>query len=106
MNATPPRIHCSVSGADKLPADVGGVDGVCVAIDRGAGPLLSKAGISAASAIVKVQVVSSSAAAATLTVNGKTSAEHHVGSSDRSLNGRAFTMLGESLAAEIAAKRD
>ncbi|MDQ3246908.1 MAG: hypothetical protein M3Q52_08485 [Pseudomonadota bacterium] len=98
MTTSPgPDVRCSVVGAEKLPAEVGGADAVCAAV-RGAlqGSTLAKG------ATVTVKIRSSySAAASMTTAAGRELPEVNVAISDRALNQRSIAMLAEGIARQV-----
>jgi hypothetical protein len=99
-SSNPATVECTVQGAGKLPA---GLDAaaVCAAVRAATQPALAASGASALS--VKVTVVSESKLMAVATLGGEALPEHHVASSDRSLNARAVDMLAQAIAADIPA---
>ena len=98
-----PSIHCTVAGAEKLPAGVGGEDAVCSAIASAAAGALQGAKIAPATVSVAVTLKSDSRISAVPSVGGKALAEQNVATSDRALNANAITMLANAVAAAIAA---
>lgn len=96
--ASGPEIRCSVVGAEKLPAELGGADAVCAAV-RGAlqGSSLAEG------ASVTVTVRSPYSAAASVTTSaGSELPEVNVAISDRSLNKRSIAMLAEGIARQLS----
>lgn len=92
-----PAIRCTVEGAEKLPRELGGSDGVCATITRA----LAAKGIDAESASVTVEVKSDSIMSATATIAGRAFPAQTVGVSDRSLNPRAVEMLAAAVAGQV-----
>ena len=99
-----PPVHgiaCSVVGADKLPAEIGGADSVCRIIRAAAEPAAAERG---QAATIMVEVVAPSAAVAKVTMaDGRSLAPARIDVSDRSLNGRAIEMLAKAAADQIRA---
>ena len=96
-------IHCTVAGADKLPADIGGEKGVCSAIAAATASVLGQSGISPGTVTVAVAVKSESRISAVASVGGKALAEQNVATSDRALNANAIRMLANAVANSISA---
>ena len=91
--------RCTVAGADKLPAELGGADAVCRAIGQAAGA-------AAAAASVHIRVVGPYSLAATVTTGGGlTLAEQQVSTSARQLHRGSLILLGEALAAKLRETR-
>jgi hypothetical protein len=88
---------CRVSGGDKLPAQAGGADAICAAIERAVAAGAPNVRYSA-----DVRVLSRSALAAELTVNGRKLPELRFSVSDRELNPVAFGHFAESVATALA----
>ena len=80
-----------------MPADTGGADAVCAAIER------ALQAVSPKPAAVEVRVVSPYLLSATVVLaDGRRLPPVKVGSSDRPLGRRAVQMLAESIAAQVA----
>ncbi|WP_310467736.1 hypothetical protein [Sphingomonas sp.] len=91
--------RCTVAGAEKLPAELGGADGVCRAIGRAAGA-------AAGGAAVDLRVMSPHSLGATVTTgDGRKLAEQQVSTSDRQLHRGSLILLGTALAAQLGATR-
>ncbi len=91
-------IRCSVIGAEKLPAELGGAEAVCQAIREAAAPALG--------ASVVVQVINPHMLAATATTtDGRALPEQRVATSDRTLNAGSLGMLAKALADQLANAR-
>ena len=104
MTATSgPSIHCSVAGAEKLPANLGGESAVCSAIVAAAANVIAAAKIPPADVSVEVTVKSESRMSAVPTVRGKALPEQNVASSDQALNAGAVQILANAVAYAIAA---
>jgi hypothetical protein len=104
MNSTSETsFACSVVGASELPAQIGGEQGVCSAIQRTVAPALHQAGISPSAVAIAVQVKSSSRISAVATLNGSALPEQNVAISDRTLNAGAIDMLARGLARQLTA---
>lgn len=104
--ATSAFVRCTVIGADKLPADLGGADAVCRAIDAAAAAALAASGTAAGSATLVVRVLGPHMLAATLTTaDGRSLPAQEVAVSDRALHAGALAMLGKALAAQLAGTR-
>lgn len=87
---------CRITGAGKLPAELGGADAVCAAIG---GPLSQ---VQQKPAMVEVTVLSPFLLRATVTAaDGRRLPPFAVGSSDRTLSPRSLRMLGEVIAARL-----
>ncbi|MCY7279802.1 MAG: hypothetical protein LH610_02705 [Sphingomonas bacterium] len=90
-------IDCHVIGGDKLPAESGGADALCAAINRAA---------AASSPVphfaVEVRVLDSSSLAATLTTaDGKVLPEQRFSISDRSLTRGSLERFAKALVGEV-----
>ena len=96
-------IRCAVAGAENLPAELGGEQGVCAAIAVAAAPALGKANIAPYAVSVAVTVKSESRISAVPSVNGKALTEQNVATSDRALNANAIRMLADAIASAISA---
>jgi hypothetical protein len=91
-------LPCTVEGADKLPAEIGGADAVCAAIREALG---GEAGVS-----VAVRIISPYAAAALVTTaDGRKLPQVNVSISDRALNKRSIDMLAQGVAGQLRPKR-
>jgi hypothetical protein len=100
MNRAAEQQWCQVSGAGKLPAELGGADGLCAEIARALQPVSPKP------AAVAVTVASPYLASASVTLaDGQKLETIKVGNSDRPLNRRAIQMLAEGIATQVAARR-
>jgi hypothetical protein len=87
--ASAPR--CSVEGAERLPSASGGAEALCAEIEA------ATAGLPATA--ISVRVVSASALAASVTVDGRTLPEIKMARSDGTLDRRAFKRFAEAIAA-------
>jgi hypothetical protein len=91
--------HCHVIAGDKLPAETGGEEAICIAIAQA---LQS----GAANAAVEVSVISPYLLSATVTLaDGRKLPAIKVGSADRPLGTRAVRMLADSIAAQTASQQ-
>lgn len=91
-------IRCSVIGAEKLPAELGGAEAVCQAI--------GEATATAPGASVVVQVINPHMLAATATTaDGRDLPEQRVATSDRTLHAGSLRMLAKALAEQLANAR-
>lgn len=98
------QIRCTVIGAEKLPAEVGGSEGVCRSMLEAVSAVSGKAAASELS--ITVQIINAYTAAATVTMaDGRKLAEQRVGISDRELNQRALAMLAQAVASQLTATR-
>lgn len=88
---------CSVAGAEKLPKDTGGADGICAALDRAAAAKAPGVRYSA-----QFRVPSPSVLIASLTVNGRKLPEQRFGVMDRNLNPGSIERFAQSLATLLA----
>ena len=95
MNATTP--HCQVTGADKLPTDVGGRSAVCAAFDQAMAKALPQVRYTA-----NIEVRSKAVMTATLAANGRELPKHELSVMDRNLNIRSIERFAAELAAELA----
>ena len=91
------RGNCTVVGAEKLPAEVGGADAICAALDRA---IASKARGLQYSA--EFQVPSASVLIASVTVNGRKLPQQRFGVMDRNLNQGSIERFTQSLASLVA----
>ena len=91
--------HCRVVDGAKLPAESGGADALCAAIERA---ISSRAPGVAFSA--EIRVLSSSRLAATLTRDGRTLPEQNFASMDRDLTASSFDRFAETLANQVATR--
>lgn len=90
--------QCSVSGADRLPAEVGGGDAICSAI-RAA----TQQKAPGADYRVEVEVVSASSLAAHVKLNdGRVLPEQRMAVSDRLLNRGSIERFAVAIAAAVA----
>lgn len=95
------RIDCTVENPANLPAELGGPDAVCAAIEKAALPALQSAGIAPSELKVSVKAQSSHQLSATASAGSFRIAEQKVGISDRALNRRAVDMLARAIASEL-----
>ncbi len=87
--------RCQVAGAERLPAEVGGVDALCAAFARAMQPVSPKPS-------VKVEVESRFLLSVTVTLaNGRRLPVIKLGSSDRPLGPQAIQMLADSVAKRV-----
>ena len=90
--------RCRVIGAEKLPADSGGGDGLCTAIERAAAARAPGVAYS-----VEVRVRSAYGLAATLTTgDGRKLPEQNLRISDRTLTRGSLQRFAEALAGQLA----
>lgn len=87
--------RCSVEGGERLPAESGGAKALCDEIEA------ATAGLPAATAI-SVRVMSASALAASVTIEGRTMPEIKMARSDGTLDRRAFKRFAGAIAASAA----
>ena len=100
MNRSVDHDWCQVSGAQKLPADLGGAESLCATVGQALGTISPKP------RAVEVNVVSSFLVSATVTLpDGRRLPAIKVGSSDHPLGRRAIQMLAKSIAAQVARQR-
>ena len=92
--------HCSVVDGDKLPAAVGGAEGLCAALERAAASAAPGARYTA-----EVRVLSASRLSAIVVVNGKTLPQQNFAIMDSKLNSSAVERFARSVAEEIAKHR-
>lgn len=88
---------CRVTGGEKLPAEAGGADAICAAVQRAVAAQAPNVRYSA-----EVRVLSRSALAATLETSGRKLPELKFSVSDRELNPRAIGHFADSIAAALA----
>jgi hypothetical protein len=89
--------HCSVIGIEKLPADIGGADAICDAINRAVAARVPTAHFTA-----EVKVLSASRVTTRLTVNERALPEQNFAVMDRNLNQGSIERFAQSIAAAIA----
>ena len=100
MNNPSPGSRCQVVGGSQLPADTGGADALCAAIEQALQAAAPKP------AAVEVNVVSPYLLSATVMLaDGRKLPAIKVSSSDRQLGARAVQMLADSIAAQVAAQQ-
>jgi len=100
MNQSADGTHCQVVGGSQLPADTGGADALCAAIERALQAAVPKP------AAVEVNVVSPYLLSATVMLaDGRKLPAIKISSSDRQLGARAVQMLADSIAAQVAAQQ-
>jgi hypothetical protein len=100
MNSPVPASRCQVVGASQLPADTGGADALCSAIEQALQTAAPKP------AAVEVSVISPYLISATVTLaGGRRLPAIKVGSSDRQLGARAVQMMADSIAVQVAAQQ-
>lgn len=100
MNQSADGTHCQVVGASQLPADTGGADAICAAVEQALQTASPKP------AAVEVNVLSPHLLSATVMLaDGRRLPAIKVGSSDRQLGARAIKMLADSIAAQVAAQQ-
>lgn len=100
MNRLADNNWCQVSGARKLPADLGGADALCAAVGKAISAVSPKPGA------IEVSVLSPYLISARVTLaDGRHLPTIKVGSSDRPLGRRAIQMLADSIAAQIAGQQ-
>jgi hypothetical protein len=95
MNDTVPR--CQVTGAEKLPADVGGAPAVCAAIERAMAEALPKVRYTA-----HIDVRSKAAMTATIVADGRAVPMQELTVMDRNLHTRAIEHFAATVAAQVA----
>lgn len=92
-------IRCSVTGAEKLPAAIGGAEQVCRIIRSVAESAAAERG---QGATIAVEIVAPSAAVARVTMaDGSRMSPARVDVSDRPLNERSIEMLAKAAARQI-----
>jgi hypothetical protein len=101
VTAAAPKSPCQVIGSEKLPAETGGIAGICSVIERTIAAQAPNVAYS-----VKVEVVSASKLTATLIVRGKTLPEQRFAVMDRRLNASAIEHFANGLATEVAKAAD
>ena len=92
---TPGR--CRISGGEKLPAEAGGADAICAAVERAVA-----AGAPGVRYSADVRVLSRSSLAANLIVNGRNLPDVKFSVSDREINPRSIGHFAESVAIAVA----
>lgn len=99
MNAsTKPLVECRVTGGDKLPADSGGSEAFCAAIQRAAAAQMPGTAFK-----VAVQVRGPAMLTATLTTaDGRTLPEQTFSISDRGLTKGSLERFANGLVGEVA----
>lgn len=104
--STPPnsQVGCTVEGSEKLPAETGGADAVCSAIQ---GAISNTLGADAAAQTrVVVRVRSPYSVVAEVTApNGQRLPELGTTIADRQLNRRAIGSLADEIAKQLASRR-
>jgi hypothetical protein len=88
---------CRVSGGEKLPAEAGGADAICAAVQRAVAAKAPNLRYTA-----DVRVLSRSSLAADVTASGRKLPELRFSVSDRELNPTAIGHFAESVAAALA----
>jgi len=88
---------CRVTGAEKLPAEAGGADAICAAVQRAVAAQAPSLRYGA-----EVRVLSRSALAANLVANGRKLPELRFSVSDRELNRTTIGRFADSVAAALA----
>jgi hypothetical protein len=100
MNSPVPASRCQVVGASQLPADIGGPDARCSAIEQALQAAAPKP------AGVEVNVISPYLLSATVSLaDGRRLPASKVGRSEHQLGARAVQMLADSIAAQVAARQ-
>ena len=89
--------HCTVVGAEKLPAEVGGPDALCSALARAVAAKAPGLRYTA-----ELHVPSPSVLIAKLVVNGRNLQEQRFGVMDRDLNPASVERFAQSLATLLA----
>jgi hypothetical protein len=97
MSAPAHEPQCTVNGAEKLPAEVGGANALCGALERAVAAKVPGLRYSA-----ELRVASPSALIANLTVNGRKLPEQRFGVMDRNLNPGSIQRFAQSLATLLA----
>lgn len=95
--SAPQAPHCRVLNGEKLPAESGGAEAICAAIDEAISARVPKARYTA-----EVRVISKSALSARIIADGRALPEQHLSVSDRYLNPLSIKHFAEVLAGEIA----
>lgn len=89
---------CHVTGADKLPAEVGGADAVCAAIKRAVAKQAPGRGYS-----IEVRILSpSSLSAIVKTEDGRSLPEQRMAVSDSALRGSSVDRFAQAIAALLS----
>jgi len=97
MNQSAHGTHCQVVGAGLLPADSGGADAICAAIDAAAAEQAP-----GTSFTVEVRVLSASSLAAIVRLgDGRALPEQKMAVSDRNLDRGSIDRFADAIAAEI-----
>ena len=92
---------CRVTGAEKLPAEIGGAAGICAAIKRAAAA--EAAGDKFA---VEVRVLSATRLSAKITLkDGRALPERHLAISDSKMRKSSIDRFAKGIAAEVAKAR-
>ena len=89
--------HCTVIGAEKLPAEVGGANALCAALERAVSAKVPGLHYSA-----ELRVASPSVLIANIVVNGRKLPEQRFGVMDRNLNSGSIHRFAETLANLLA----
>lgn len=89
--------HCRVTGGEKFVTAAGGAASICAAVDKAIGARLPNVSYSA-----DVQVLSKSALAANVVVNGQKLPQQNMSVSDRDLSASSIESFARSLAEEMA----
>lgn len=99
-------ISCSVVGAQKLPGDRLHAADICGAVSEAVGAALAGGKASGSGKIwITVRIVTPYVAAATITTSdARRLPQQEVASADRPLNRHSFQMLGNAVAAQLAAR--
>ena len=90
--------RCRVVGGEKLPADSGGAEALCAAIERSAAARAPGVAYS-----VEIRVRSASGLSATLIADGRKLPEQSLRISDRPLTKGSLERFAEALAEQLAA---
>ncbi|HZC37340.1 MAG TPA: hypothetical protein VE221_01555 [Sphingomicrobium sp.] len=91
---------CRVTGGEKLPAEAGGADAICAAVQKAAAAQAPNLRYSA-----EIRVLSRTALAADLTADGRALPELKFSVSDRELNPRAIGHFADSVGVALAGAR-
>ena len=92
------RVGCRVVGGDKLPADAGGADALCRAIEQAVSARVSDLRYS-----VDVRVLSASALAATIRIGNRPALpEQRMATMDRTLSKASIERFAQAIATETA----
>lgn len=99
MTQSPSRPeHCRVIGGEKLPAEIGGPQGLCATIEEAV-----QQRVPSTSFAIEVRVLSDSSLAATVKLqNGRTLPEQRMAVSDRKLNRGSVLRFASAIASQIA----